>query len=188
MAAVWIALGVAALAAVWAVWTFNSLTRHRNFVREAWSGVDVQLRRRHDLIPNLVKIAEAYRLHERNLLEDLTAKRAESRDSERVADKAAAERGLGQALISLFAVAENYPDLKASDVYVRLQHDLVAIEDDLQMARRYYNGTVRNLNNKVQMFPQSLIARIFGFKAADFFEIEDALMRAAPDVEAIANG
>lgn len=165
------------------IWAFNTLVRHRNFVSEAWSGVDVQLRRRHDLIPNLVKLAEAYRLHETSLLTELTARRAESTRTPEVGRKAVAETALGTGLADLMVVVENYPELKANESYLRLQQDLSTIEDDLQMARRYYNGTVRNYNNRVQLFPLSIIAGFFRFRPADFFEITDAAARNTPDVK-----
>ncbi len=181
---IWIVLGVLALLLLWAILTYNSLVRHRNWVAEAWSGIDVQLRRRHDLVPNLIEVAEAFRVHERSLLERVTEARADGEKATGARAAGAAETRLGRALIELFAVAENYPDLKSDDVYLRLQADLVEVEDQLQYARRYYNGTVRNLNNRVQIFPSNLVARGFGFQAAEFFEIDEDAVRSVPKVNA----
>jgi LemA protein len=178
----WLAV-IAAVAAVgWVAWTFNRLVRLRNYVREAWGGIDVQLRRRHDLVPNLIEVAKAYRVHERTLLAETAATRAQSVTASAPGERAAAEGALGRAIAEIFAVAENYPDLKANQVYLRLQKDLREIEDNLQMARRYYNGTVRNLNNVVETVPANLVARAFGFRRAAFFELDDAAARAAPQL------
>lgn len=184
MVALYIVLAAAGLVAAWLVWTFNRLVRHRNFVSEGWAGIDVQLRRRHDLVPNLIEIAEAYRVHEHNLLERVAALRSEGVRETRVSRLGAVEGQLGKALGDLFAVVENYPDLRAADVYMKLQRDLIDVEDHLQMARRYYNGTVRNLNTIVEMFPSNLVARLFGFRAAEFFDLGDPDARAAPAIEA----
>lgn len=177
-------MGLAVVVAVlgWGIWAYNRLVRHRNYVEEAWSGIDVQLRRRHDLIPNLIELAEAYRVHESRVLTETAEKRARSMAVSGVDERARAEGDLGQALTRFFAVAENYPDLKANEVYLRLQSDLRDIEDHLQMARRYYNGTARNLNNIVEMIPTSLVAGAFGFRQAKFFELDDAAARSAPPV------
>jgi LemA protein len=181
---IWVALGAVALLLLWGVLTYNSLVRHRNWVGEGWSGIDVQLRRRHDLVPNLIEVAEAFRVHERNLLERVAEARTDGERAAGARAAGAAESRLGRALVELFAVAENYPDLKSDQVFLKLQHDLVEVEDHLQYARRYYNGTVRNLNNRVQIFPSSLIARLFGFRAAEFFEIDDDAVRTVPEVTA----
>jgi len=178
----WIAVVAVVLVLAWVIWAFNRLVRYRNYVREAWGGIDVQLRRRHDLVPNLIEVAEAYRVHERTLLTETAETRSRSMAATGLADRAAAEGALGKAIANVFAVAENYPDLKANQVYLQLQNDLREIEDHLQMARRYYNGTVRNLNNIVEMMPTSLVARAFGFEKAEFFELDDAAARQAPQV------
>lgn len=176
--------GVLALSAVLAgIWLFNRLVSLRNRASEAWSGIDVQLRRRHDLIPNLIEVAEAYRVHEASLFERVTESRAESQAAQGPAATGQAESKLGRALVEIFGVAENYPDLKASDVYRQLQQDLVGIEDEVQMARRYYNGTVRNLNTAVETFPSSLVARGCGFRSAEFYQAEEEA-RAVPTVPA----
>ena len=173
MIVLWIVLGVVGALLLWLLLTYNRLVRLRNFVGEAWSGIDVQLRRRHDLVPNLIEVAEAYRVHEASLLARITETRTESEHAAGAARIGEAEGKLQRALVELFAVAENYPDLKASDVYLNLQQDLTTVEDELQMARRYYNGTVRNLNTGIQIFPNSLVARWFGFSEAEFFQIDE---------------
>ena len=152
-------------------------------VREGWSGIDVQLRRRTDLIPNLVETVKAYAAHERGVFEDVTAKRASSITASGVGDHAAAESALSGSLGKLIAVAEAYPQLKADQNFLDLQAQLADIEDQIQMARRYYNGTVRNLNISIQSFPDVLVARPFGFKEEPFFELDDrATQGAAPQI------
>ena len=177
----WVGLGVVVIALAWLLLTFNRLVRLRNFVSEAWSGIDVQLRRRHDLVPNLIEVAEAYRVHEASLLTRLTETRADSERAAGAQQIGEAEGKLQRALVELFAVAENYPDLKASDVYLNLQGDLTMVEDELQMSRRYYNGTVRNLNTGIQLFPNSLVAGWFRFREAEFFQIDEDV-RQVPQV------
>jgi LemA protein len=154
----------------------------RNVVREGWSGIDVQLRRRTDLVPNLVETVKGYAAHERGLFEDVAKNRAQSIAANNVSGQAAAEKALQGSLARLFAVAEAYPELKANKNYLDLQQQLAETEDQLQMARRYYNGAVRNLNVLVQSFPSSLIAAIGGFQQRAFFELTDASERAAPQV------
>src|SRR5262249_28489428 len=154
---------LAAAIAVYVVAMYNRLVRQRNMVREGWSGIDVQLKRRTDLIPNLVETVKAYAAHERGVLDDVTAKRASSIAADDVRQQVAAERALQGSLGRLFAVAEAYPDLKANANFLALQQQLAEIEDQLQMARRYYNGTVRNLNISIQSFPNNLLAGLLGF-------------------------
>jgi LemA protein len=178
----WIVVAVIAAVAVYAVVVFNRLVRRRNVVREGWSGIDVQLRRRTDLIPNLVQTVQAYAAHERNLFEEVAKRRASSIAASDVGTQAAAERALNGSLGRLMAVAEAYPELKASQNFLDLQGQLAEIEDQLQMSRRYYNGAVRNLNIGIQSFPDVLLARLFGFKEAPFFELEDRAEAAAPQV------
>ena len=162
---------------------YNGLVRGRLLVREAFSGIDVQLKRRHNLIPNLVSTVEGYADFERRVLDDVTRLRAQAMGDASIADKQRDENALSGALRSFFAVAEGYPDLKASGNFLDLQQQLVAIEDDLQKARRYYNGTVRDFNIHVESFPSILVAQMFGFEAYDFFEIESAADRELPTVE-----
>lgn len=164
--------------------TYNGLVRLRQMVREAWSGIDVQLKRRADLIPNLVETVKAYAGHERETLAAVTEMRtrAQAVPADNIAGRAAAEGMLGQALGRLMAVAEAYPDLKANENFRELQTALAAIEGEIQMARRYYNGSTRDLNVKVESFPSNLVAGQFGFSQAEFFELEDPADRALPKV------
>ena len=140
---------------------FNRLIRYKNLMREASSGIDVQLKKRHDLVPNIVKAVSGYMQHERSLLENITRIRTELITPRVNLKKGEAENKLSQALKSIFALAEAYPDLKANQNFLHLQKELINIEDQLQMARRYYNGTVRNYNILVQSFPANIIARLF---------------------------
>jgi len=171
------------LAAVaYTVWTYNRLVGLRNQLREAWSGVDVQLKRRHDLVPNLVECVKGYRTHEREVLEAVARERSLAQSAHGIPGTSTAENHLTQQLRSLFAVAEAYPELKADQNFRQLSDSLVAVENDIQFARRYYNGSVRDLNNLVQTFPSLLIARGFGFGEEEFFEIETTAERNAPTV------
>ncbi|RPE08641.1 LemA family protein [Chitinophaga lutea] len=175
-------LAVVAIAALWAVSLYNRLINRRNLVKEAWSGIDVSLKKRYDLIPNLVETVKGYAAHEKNTLEEVTRYRTASMQASTPHDKIQAEGNLTRALGSLFAVAENYPDLKASTNFVELQNELSAIENNLESARRYYNGTVRENNNLVESFPSNIIAGMFGFRTSEFFEIDNAAHRERPDV------
>jgi len=170
-------------AAGYSVWVYNRLVSLGNQMREAWSGVDVQLKRRHDLIPNLVECVKGYRMHEQNVLEAVTRERGAAQSAQGIPGTSAAENSLTQNLRSLFAVAEAYPDLKADKNFRQLSATLVTVENDLQYARRYYNGSVRDLNNLVQTFPSLLVARGFQFAPAEFFEVETATERNAPEVK-----
>ena len=182
MIAVYVALALLALLGLYGVLTYNRLVRHANLVREGWSGIDVQLRRRANLIPNLVETVKGYATHERGLLEGIAEARGRSIAAEGVAEQAQAERGLSAGLGRLFAVAEAYPELQADDNFRHLQVQLAEIEDHLQMARRYYNGTVRDLNTLVQSFPSNLVAQTCGFREAAFFEREEGAARRVPEV------
>jgi len=177
----WIVVAVVVVLAVFAIVVFNRLIRARNMVREAWSGIDVQLRRRSDLIPNLVETVKAYAGHERGVFDDITARRAASVAAQGVAQTASSETALQGALGRLLAVAEAYPQLKADQNFLKLQTELSEIEDELQMARRYYNGTVRDFNIAIQTFPDVLIAHAAGMHEEHFFEA-DAASKAAPVV------
>lgn len=167
----WLGLVLAAVL-VWSVWSFNRLIRLRNQVRTAWSDIDVQLVRRHDLIPQLVNTVQAYTDHERSLLTAVTALRARAVESDRPGTLAALEGQLDQSLAQIFFLQENYPDLKADSNFSQLQRDLVETENLLQYARRFYNGAVRALNDRVLQFPDLLIARLAGFTTAEFFSAE----------------
>ncbi len=180
---VWILIVVAA-AVLFVIVIFNRLVRTRQMANEAWSGIDVQLKRRSDLVPNLVEAVKGYAAHERGVLDEVTQLRGAARAVPEgdVAARAQAEGALSAALGRLFALSENYPDLKASTNFLGLQQQLSDLENELQMARRYYNGTVRNLNVLVQSFPSNLIAGMTGFSGRDFFELDDASERNAPQV------
>lgn len=168
----------------YAIVIYNGLVRARQLVKEAWSGIDVQLKRRADLIPNLIETVKGYAQHERQTLDEVTSlrTRAQSVPSGDVAGRAQAEGLLGQALGRLLAVAEAYPDLKANENFVQLQSSLETIENEIQMSRRYYNGAARDLNIKVESFPSNLVANGFGFSQVEYFEIENAEDRAVPKV------
>ncbi|GAB6905002.1 Protein LemA [Desulfosarcina cetonica] len=175
-------LGIAGLAAMVLVLLYNRLVRLRNMVREGWSGIEVQLKRRSNLIPNLVESVKGYMGHERGVLETVSEMRSRSLGAADVSQKQVAENALSAGLARLFAVAENYPELKADRNFQDLQNQLAEIEDQIQLARRYYNGTVRNLNIAVESFPGNLVAGGFGFQPAVFFENEDPGDRAVPKV------
>jgi LemA protein len=162
------------------IWMYNRLVRNRNLVSEAWAGIDVQLQKRHELVPNLVATVKGYVEHESGVHEWVSHIRT-SRGAG-VAQTSSQESALSRSLTSLFALAEDYPDLKANEGFEQLHASLVEIEDHLQFARRYYNGAVRDHNNAVESFPSNLIARIFNFPLAEFFEIELSAQRQAPDV------
>jgi LemA protein len=151
---------------------YNSLVQLRVRADSAWSDIDVQLKRRHDLIPNLVETVKGYAAHEKGTFENIAKFRSQAMQATGPADKAAAEGQLTGALKSLFAVAENYPELKASEQFVGLQNSLNSIEDTIQNARRYYNAVVRDFNTRVQSFPTNIIAGMFGFHTRQFFEME----------------
>jgi LemA protein len=182
MSSFWLLVIVVAAVAGYAAFVYNQLVNLGNLAREGWSGVDVQLRRRTDLVPNLVATVKAYAAHERDLFEDIAARRASSVAAASVPDQAAAERALGGSLGKLMAVAEGYPQLKADQNFRQLQQQLAEIEDEVQMARRYYNGTVRNLNIRIQSFPDVLVARPLGFRELPYFELDDASQGAVPTV------
>ena len=180
----WIVIAALVAAALYLIALYNGLVKKRQMVEEGWSGIDVQLKRRSDLIPNLVETVKGYAAHEKSSLEAVTELRtAASRVSPGdIAGRAAVEGQISQALGRLMAVAEAYPDLKASDNFRELQAALDKVEDTLQMARRYYNGAVRGLNVMVESFPSNLVAGKFGFTKAEYFEIEDPADRALPKV------
>jgi LemA protein len=182
MKALIVILGLVALIIVAVIAIYNKLVRLKNMVEEGWSGIDVQLKRRSNLIPNLVETVKGYMGHERDLLTKVTELRAQSMSAREVGEKGRVEGLLSRSLANLFAVAEGYPDLKANQNFLELQTELSAIEEQIQMARRYYNGTVRNLNIKVESFPSNIIAGMFNFIKAEFFEIEDPADRAVPKV------
>jgi len=169
-----------ALVLVALIWMYNALIRNRNLVAEAWAGIDVQLQKRHELVPNLVVTVKAYVSHESGVFERIAKIRSTGGDNK--ASLRDQETNLSRSLGQLFALAEDYPDLKASESFQQLHQNLVDIEDQLQYARRYYNGAVRDHNNMVQRFPSNLVAAAFDFPIAEFFEIELASQRSAPNV------
>ncbi|QDG79048.1 LemA family protein [Labrenzia sp. PHM005] len=183
--ATWIIFAVLIALSVFAILLYNALVKKRQMVEEGWSGIDVQLKRRSNLIPNLVETVKAYASHEKDALETVTRLRtdAASVSGSDIVGRARVEGELSQALGRLFAVAESYPDLKASQNFSDLHNSLDEIENAIQMARRYYNGAVRGLNVAVESFPSNLIAGQFGFTKAEYFEIEDAAERAVPEVK-----
>ena len=180
-----LALVIVAGIAIYVVAIYNGLVKARQMVREAWSGIDVQLKRRADLIPNLIETVKGYAKHEKDTLTEVIAMRdrAQAVPSGDVAGRAQAEGMLGMALGKLFALAEAYPDLKANSNFADLQQSLEELESEIQMSRRYYNGAARDLNVRVESFPSNLVANSFKFEHADYFEIEDATDRAVPKVD-----
>ncbi|CAN7191840.1 LemA family protein [Rhizobium rhizogenes] len=181
----YIILAVIVLAALYAVFVYNGLVSARQVAEEAWSGIDVQLKRRADLIPNLIETVKGYAGHERQTLEEVVELRnkAQAVPAGDVAGRGVAEGLLGQALGRVIALAEAYPDLKANTNFLELQRSLEGIEGEIQMSRRYYNGAARDLNVKVESFPSNLIAGQFGFAKRAFFEITDEADRAVPTVK-----
>jgi LemA protein len=173
MIAFWIILGIVVVIALFLWVTYNSLVKLKIRVDEAWSDITVQLKRRFDLIPNLVESVKGYAKHESGVFEKVTEARANALNAQGVQETAQAENMLEGALKSLFAVAEAYPDLKASQNFVELQQELVDTEDKIQAARRFYNGGVRDLNTKIKIFPNNVFAGMLGFKEREFFEVED---------------
>ena len=158
---------------VWVIAIFNSLVRLKNRVDEAWSDIDVQLKRRYDLIPNLINTVKGYAAHEREVFEKVTEARTRAMGAGTTADKVAAENTLSGTLKSLFAVAENYPELKANQNFLELQRELTDTEDKIQASRRFYNGNVRDFNTKIEIFPNNTIAGMLGYAKREFFEAHE---------------
>ncbi len=173
MTALWIILGIAVLLGLFLWATYNGLVTLKVRVDEAWSDITVQLKRRLDLIPNLVNSVKGYAAHEKGVFEAVTAARSNAMNAQGVKETAAAENQFEGALKSLFAVAEAYPDLKANQNFLQLQQELVDTEDKIQASRRFYNGGVRDLNTKIQIFPNNVFAGMLGFVKREFFEVED---------------
>ena len=168
-----IILGFLAIIVLWVVLAYNSLVVLKNRVKEAWSDIDVQLKRRYDLIPNLVETVKGYASHEQQTFEKVIQARNMAMNAQGVKQKGEAENVLAGALKSIFALSENYPELKASVNFLELQRELSDTENKIQAARRFYNGNVIELNNKIETVPTNIIANMFGFKLAEFFEIEE---------------
>jgi LemA protein len=182
--AVYIVLGVLVAVVLWYIITNNSLIKARNKVDEAWSGIDVQLKRRHDVVPNLVETVKGYAEHERETLGRVTEARAQAMAADNAAphERAQAESGLSQALGGIRAVAEQYPQLRATENFQQLQGSLSEIEDEIQASRRIYNSNVQIYNTRIQIFPNSIVAARGDFQAREFFEIEIASERDVPQV------
>jgi LemA protein len=194
VAVLWIVLALVVLIVIGAVISYNRFVSQKNGIKDAWANIDTELRRRYDLIPNLVNTVKGYAAHEKEVFENVTNARAMATSATgSPAAQAAAEGPLTAALRQLFAVAENYPDLKANQNFLALQQELANTEDRLQTARRFYNANVRDYNQRVHQFPSALIASSFGFKDEEFFEVDDAIREAgapqvsfAPDASASA--
>ena len=183
MEPLYILLGLALLVVIWLIGTFNGLVRLRQHCRESWSDIDTELKRRYDLIPNLVATVKGYAAHERETLTAVVEARSRAvASSGSPKAQAQDENALIGALKHLFAVSEEYPELRASENFLKLQEELANTEDRIQAARRFYNANVRDLNTRVEVFPSSLIAKAFGFTKEEFFDVEGADFRAAPDV------
>ena len=174
MIVLWIVLGVVVLLAIYLIATYNGLVKLNVRVEEAWSDITVQLKRRLDLIPNLVNTVQGYAKHESGVFQKVTEARANALNAQTVQETAEADNMLSGALKSLFAVAEAYPDLKASDNFKQLQDELVDTEDKIQASRRFYNGSARDLNIKIKTFPNNVFANSLGFKEREFFELDEA--------------
>jgi LemA protein len=188
-AAIIIILVVIVLLIGWVIVSYNGLVRLRNQVQEAWRQIDVELKRRHDLIPNLVETVKGYAAHERGTLDEVVrARAAAAAPSSSVAEQAQQEGMLSAALGRLFAVAEAYPDLKANQNFLALQQELSSTEDRIAAGRRFYNANVRELNTKVESFPSNILAGMFHFTRAEYFEVEEAAQREAPQVSFGASG
>ncbi len=184
MEPVWIVLVVVVVVLLWIAVMYNALVRGRNTCDESWSDIDTELKRRYDLIPNLVEVVKGYAKHEREVLERVTQARAAAVASTGSPESQARDENvLVRGLRQLFAVVENYPDLKASRNFLELQQELANTEDRIQRSRRFYNANVRDYNNRCEVFPSNLIAGGFGFQKREFFEIEDVVQRQAPAVK-----
>jgi len=168
-----IIIGIVVVLLLYVILTYNGLVTLRNRVKEAWSDIDVQLKRRYDLIPNLVEVVKGYASHEKETLERVITARNVAMSANGAKEKGEAENVLSGALKNLFALSENYPDLKASTNFLELQRELSDTENKIQAARRFYNGNVKDFNTKIEMFPANIIANMFNFKANDFFSIAD---------------
>lgn len=180
MIVLWIVLGVLALVLIAGIVSYNRFVSQRNLIRDAWANIDTELRRRYDLIPNLVESVRGYATHEREVFENVTAARAAAVNAQGPAQQGQAENVLTQALGRLFAVAEAYPQLRANENFMALQSELANTEDRIQTSRRFYNGNVRDYNTRVKAFPSNVIAGMFNFEEEEYFEIDEALREAGP--------
>ncbi|TAN38723.1 MAG: LemA family protein [Verrucomicrobia bacterium] len=178
-----IILGVVVVLVLWFVGAYNGLVQSRNQVKNSWSQIDVQLKRRHDLIPNLVETAKGYVTHERGTLEAVTNARAAAMKAQGAGQAAQAEGLLGSALSKFFAIAENYPELKANQNFLAIQEELASTENKIGFARQFYNDSVMAFNTKIESIPTNIVAGIGGFQKAEFFELQDAAQREVPQVK-----
>jgi len=173
---------IIAIIVIWLIITFNGLVKLKNRGKEAWADIDVQLKRRYNLIPNLVETVKGYAAHEKIVFEKVTEARSKAMGAKNIKEKGEAENLLTNTLKSLFAVSENYPELKASENFLELQKELRDTEDKIQAARRFYNGNVRDLNIKIESFPANIVATIFAFKRMELFELAETKERETPRV------
>jgi LemA protein len=176
-------LGIIAVIGFWIIFAYNRLVKLRQRAKEAWADIDVQLKRRYDLIPNLLETVKGYATHEKEVFDNVTRARASAVNAKTVDEHAQAENNLSQTLKSLFAVVENYPDLKASNNFSELQKELADTENKIQSARRFYNTNVRDLNIRIESFPDNLMAGPFGFRKMTLFELGEEAARQAPQVK-----
>ncbi len=180
----YVVLGVVVLILAWMIGTYNGLVRVRNHCDESWSNVDTELKRRYDLIPNLVNTVKGYAQHEKDVFERVVEARNRAKANEGTPTaQARDENEMVRAVRQLFAVVEDYPDLKANESYLKLQEELTTTENRIQRARRFYNGNVRDLANRIEVFPSNILAGLYGFKKRDFFEIEDSSQRSVPQID-----
>lgn len=182
MSTLWIIIIVLVLIGLWLILSYNGLITLKNRVDEAWSDIEVQMKRRYDLIPNLVNAVKGYASHESNVFENVTAARSSAMGAHTLPEHAQAENMLTNTLKSLFAVSENYPALQASQNFLQLQHELRDAEDKIQASRRFYNGNVREYNTRLQSFPVNMIAGTFAFTAKEFFDMDEA-EKVVPEVK-----
>ena len=174
---------VVVVIALWVIFVFNRLVTLKNRLKEAWADIEVQLKRRYDLIPNLVEAVKGYASHESSVFEKVTEARTRAMGAKTLKEKGEAENALSGTLKTLFAVSENYPQLRASENFQKFQDELTDTEDKIQAARRFYNGNTRDFNTQIETFPSNFVAQIFNFKSAEFFEIEEAAQKEAVKVE-----
>lgn len=184
MEGLYVVFGFALIALIWAISIYNSLIRLRQHIRDSWSNIETELQRRYDLIPNLVETVKGYAAHEKTVLKDVTDARSQALGSSGSPNhQAVDENTLVKALNGLFAVSERYPDLKASQNFLELQRELANTEDRIQASRRFYNGNVRDLNTRIEVFPSNIIASLFNFEHGEYFEIEEVVSTQLPEVK-----
>lgn len=184
MTTLYVLIGLMLIILIWIICIYNSLVRLRQHTQDSWAGIETELRRRYDLIPNLVETVKGYAAHEKQVFQNVTEARSRAINSSgSPASQAADENILVKGLSQLFAVSEGYPELKASQNFLELQKELANTEDRIQAARRFYNGNVRDLNTRIEIFPSNIIASLFNFKLAEYFEIEEAIATKAPEIK-----